>query len=311
MRVIFMGTPGFAVPALEQLVDDRHEVCGVYTRPDRLSGRGQRPAAPPLKKMALGLGLSVFQPASLKDKAVIDEIRALAPEAIVVAAYGLILPPAVLDIPRFGSINLHPSLLPRYRGPAPVAAAILAGDRFTGVSVMLMAAGLDSGPVLAQAQVAVADSDTTGTLTEKLARVGAGMLGEILPNLPGGGIVPRPQDESLATCSREITKDDGKIDWHLPARDIWRRVRAYQPWPGSFTYLVGKRLNIIEASPAKETVSAEAGEVVLLPGGAFGIGTSDGVLAVRQVQIEGKRVMPGAEFLRGQRHLVGMRLPRD
>lgn len=311
MRIIFMGTPEFAVPALEQLIADRHQVCGIYTRPDRLSGRGQRAAAPPLKRVAQAMGLPVYQPTSLKDKAVIDEIRALGPDVIVVAAYGLLLPQAVLDLPRFGSVNLHPSLLPCYRGPSPVAAAILTGDWFTGVSVMLMAAGLDSGPVLSQAKVPITDSDTTATLSEKLSRVGAFMLGEVLVNLPQGGIIPRPQDESLATYSRAITKEDGKINWQTPARDIWRRVRAYQPWPGSFTYLGGKRLNILETAPSKEAVSAEAGQVVLLSGGAFGVQTSDGVLAVLQIQLEGKRVMPGAEFLRGQRHLVGARLPQD
>jgi len=305
-----MGTPGFAIPSLEQLIADRHQVCAVFTRPDRVAGRGQRAVMPPVKRMALELGLLVYQPASLKDGAVITEFAALKPDAIVVAAYGLILPQAVLDIPRYGSINVHPSRLPRYRGPSPVAAAILAGDEFTGVSVMQMSAGLDAGPVLSQAPVAIADYDTTGTLTEKLARVGAFMLGEVLAELPRGGLTPSPQEESQATYSRTICKEDGEIDWQLPAREIWRRVRAYQPWPGSFTFFGGKRLNIIEAAPVPETVSAEAGQVVVLSGGTFGVGTGDGVLAVRKVQLEGKRATTGAEFLRGQRNLAGARLPQ-
>ncbi|RJQ36546.1 MAG: methionyl-tRNA formyltransferase [Dehalococcoidia bacterium] len=310
MRIVFMGTPEFAVPALEQLVASRNQVCGVYTRPDRSLGRGQHMAVPPLKKVAAGLGLPVFQPASLKDKTAIDQLVALAPDAIVTAAYGQILPPAVLDVPRLGSLNLHPSLLPRYRGPSPVASAILSGDEFTGVTVMLMDAGLDTGPVLAQAQVAIADSDTTAALTGKLARVGAFMLDETLGRWARGEITPRPQDGSSATYSKVIRKEDGEIDWRLPAWDIWRRVRAYQPWPGSFTYLGGRRLNVAEATPLKETVGAGAGEVVLLPGGTFGVGTGDGILVVTRIQLEGKRVMTGAEFLRGQRHLAGIRLPQ-
>lgn len=311
MRIIFMGTPEFAVPSLEHLVNNKYQVCGVYTQPDRLFGRGQHPLAPVIKKVALGLGMPVYQPASLKDKATAAEIAALGPDAIVVAAYGQILPQALLDIPRLGAINLHPSLLPRYRGAAPVAAAILAGERFTGVSVMLMAAGLDSGPVLSQARVAIADSDTTGTLTDKLSRVGASMLGEVLGRWSRGELTPRPQDDSLASYSPAINKEDGEIRWQMPAQDIWRRVRAYQPWPGSFTRWQGKRLNIIAAAPSGEAASGEAGGVVALAGDAFGVRTGEGVLAVSQVQMEGKRVMSGTEFLRGQRHLAGARLPQD
>lgn len=311
MRIVFMGTPEFAVPSLERLVTSRDQVCGVYTQPDRLFGRGQHPVAPPLKRAAHDLGLPSYQPLSLKDKATVDELAALRPDVIVVAAYGQLLPRAVLDIPRFGSINLHPSLLPRYRGPAPMAAAILNGEQFTGVSVMLMTACLDSGPVLSQAQVAIANSDTAATLSGKLSRVGALMLEEVLGSWSRGEITLRPQDESRATYSRAITKEDGEISWQMPALELWRRVRAYQPWPGSFTYLGGKRLNIIEAALSEEVVSAEAGQVVLLSGGTLGVQTGGGVLAVLRVQLEGKRVMYSTDFLRGQRHLVGTRLPRD
>jgi methionyl-tRNA formyltransferase len=311
LRILFMGTPEFAVPSLEQLVASRNQVCGVYTQPDRISGRGQHTQPPPLKRAAQALGLPVRQPASLKDSAIIAGIRELAPDVIVVSAYGKILPPAVLDIPRLGCINLHPSLLPRYRGPSPVTAAILAGEPFAGTSIMLMEAGLDSGPVLSQAQVAVADTDTTETLSEKLSRVGAFMLDETLGSWSRGEMKPRPQDESLVTCSRVINKEDGEVSWETPALAISRQVRAYQPWPGSFTRLGGKRLNIIEAIPSGEPVSAGAGQVVLLPEGLLGVQTGQGVLAVLKLQLEGKRVMSGADFLRGQRHLVGTRLPQD
>lgn len=311
MRIVFMGTPEFAVPALERLVAERYQVCGVYTQPDRLSGRGQHPVLSPIKREAQKLGIPVWQPASLKDGATIAGLAALEPDVIVVAAYGQILPQAVLDIPPRGSINLHPSLLPRYRGPSPVAAAILAGEKFTGVSVMLMEAGLDSGPVLSQAQVAIADVDSTATLTEKLSRVSAFMLPEVLERWSRGELHPRPQDESLVSCSRAIAKGDGEIDWRMTAPDIWRRVRAYHPWPGSFTRWQGKRLNVVAAAPAGVEGDGEEGRVVALAGDAFGVQTGKGVLAVLQVQMEGKRVMTGAEFLRGQRHLPGVRLPSD
>jgi methionyl-tRNA formyltransferase len=261
--------------------------------------------------VARNLGLPVWQPASLKDSATVAGLAALEPDVIVVAAYGQILSQAVLDIPRQGSINLHPSLLPRYRGPSPVTGAILAGERFTGVSVMLMTPGLDSGPILSQAQIAIADSDTTVTLTDKLSRVAAFMLQEILDSWSRGEIIPRPQDDSLATYSRAIDKEDGEIDWQVTALDIWRRVRAYHPWPGSFTRWQGKRLNIVSAALSGEEGVSEGGRVVSLAGGAFGVQTGEGVLAVLQVQLEGKRIMSGTEFLRGQRHLLDARLPAD
>ena len=311
MRVVFMGTPEFAVPPLEQLVANRFQVGGVYTRPDKLSGRGLHAAAPPLKRAALSLELPVFQPDSLKDGATITELAALRPDVIVVAAYGQILPPAVLDIPRHGALNIHPSLLPRYRGPAPVAAAILAGGRFTGLSVMLMEPGLDCGPILSQAQVAIADTDTTATLTDKLSEVAAHMIQEVLIGWSRGELTPRPQDEARASYFGAISKEDGEIDWRLPAPDIWRRVRAYYPWPGGFTRWRGKRLRIIAATPLSRVAADEAGRVVVLDEAAFGVQTGEGVLGVLGVQLEGKREMTSEEFLRGQRDFIGAVLPSD
>ena len=311
MRVVFMGTPEFAVPSLERLILDGHQVVAVYTQPDRAAGRGLALAAPPVKRAAEVLGLPVVQPVKLKDAGVIAELAALKPDVIVVAAFGEILPQAVLDIPRYKCINIHPSLLPKYRGASPVAGAIMAGDSFAGVSIMLMDAGLDTGPVLSQNQVAISSSDTTGSLTAKLSQVAAGMLLETLLRWAAGEITPRSQSEAGSSYTDMISKEEGEIDWRLPALTIWRRVRAFQPWPGCYTDWRGKQLKIIEAEPLAAEQSLQAGQVVTLDreGAAFGVNTGDGVLGVLQVQLEGKRAMSAAEFLRGQPQLLGSVLP--
>ena len=306
-----MGTPEFAVLPLEQLVADRYQVVAVYTQPDRTAGRGRSLVAPPLKKAALALDLPVLQPNRLRDSETVAQLASLHPDVIVVAAYGQILPQPVLDIPASGCINIHPSLLPKYRGVSPVPAAILAGDRFTGVSIMLMDRGLDTGPVLTRAQVPVSARDTAGSLMNKLSLIGGQLLCDILPVWVGGGITPQPQDESGASYSGTISKEDGEIDWHLTAVEIWRRVRAFQPWPGCYTRWQNRQLKIIESVPLSAEGAIEHGQVLTLTGkeAPFGIGTRDGVLGVLQVQLEGKRAMSAADFLRGQRQLLGARLP--
>ena len=310
MRVVFMGTPDFAVPSLEYLTL-RHQVVAVYTQLDKPAGRGRLLAPPPVKKVALALGLPVVPVASLKSAETVAQLAELHPEAIVVAAYGQILPPAVLEIPRYGCLNVHPSLLPRFRGASPVAAAILAGDEFTGVSIMLMDKGLDTGPVLARAQIPISKQDTTGSLTRKLSLIGARLLQEVLVGWVRGEITPQPQNEGEATYSALISKESGEIDWHLPAEQIERRVRAYQPWPGCYTRWQGKQLRIIEAVPLPQEGALEAGHVVALnpdkegQGAAFGVATGEGILGVCQVQLEGRRAMSAAEFLRGQRQFLG------
>lgn len=314
MRIIFMGSPEPAVPVLEQLILNGHEIAAVYTRLDKPAGRGREPAAPPVKKAAVSWNLPVIQVPSLKKPEAIEQLAGLNPQAVVVAAFGRILPPAVLEIPCYGCLNIHPSLLPKYRGASPIPATILAGDEFAGVSVMRLDAGMDSGPVFSQAQISVLPHDTTVSLTEKLFLIGAWMLTEILAALPGGKLVPEPQNEAQATYTREIVKEEGRIDWNLSAMDIWRRVRAYQPWPEAYTFWKGKQLNIIEAVPLTVEIAPEAGRVVaLMPvrgqtGAAFGVGTGNGVLGVLKVQIEGKRAMSADEFLRGQRDFLGAML---
>jgi len=306
-----MGTPEFAVTPLERLILNQYQVVAVYTRPDKPAGRGRSLVSSPVKEAALTRKLPLVQPASLKEAAVVAELASFQPDFIVVAAYGQILPQSVLDIPRYGCLNIHPSLLPRFRGAAPVAAAILAGDEFTGVSIMLMDSGLDTGPVLARAQIPISPQDTTGSLTDKLSRVAAQLLQEVLVYRAKGEITPQLQNEAEATYSSELTKKDGEIDWHQPAIDIWRRVRAFQPWPGCYTTWQGKRLEIIEAVPLPGEGSSVVGQVVVRHqgGAAFGVNTGGGILGVLKVQLEGKRAMSATEFVRGQRQFIGTILP--
>lgn len=309
MRIVFMGTPEFAVAPLVLLVEDGFNVVAVYTQPDREAGRGRSVAAPPVKTAALKLGLQVFQPDNLRSSEEKTRLADLRPDVIIVAAYGQILRRAVLETPPYGCLNIHPSLLPKYRGVAPVPAAILSGDAFTGVSIMKLDSGVDTGPVIARAQVQVTDYDTTGTLTEKLSRIGGQMLVEVLPRWRDGKITPQPQDNTGATHTKMLEKEDGEIDWTRPAGEIWRKVRAYQPWPGSYTRWGGKQLKILEAIPeAGETQTA--GKAISGKGSAgFGVETGAGILEVKKVQLEGKRVMTADEFLRGQRQFIGAVLP--
>ena len=310
MRLVFMGSPQFAVPPLERLLASKYQVAAVYTQPDRPAGRGRGLVSSPVKQAAQARGLTVVQPASLKAAGVVAQLKGFEPDAIVVAAFGQILPEPVLALPRMGCLKIHPSLLPRFRGASPVASTILAGDDFSGVSIMVMDEGLDTGPVLARAQIPILDWDTTGSLTEKLSRLGAQLLGEVLAGWSRGERTPRPQDESKVTYCSPIAKEEGEIDWRRPAIDIWRRVRAFNPWPGCYTRWWGKTLKIIEVAPLGGERTAGVGRVVALDSKAgFGVGTGDGILAIARVQMEGKKAMSADEFLRGQRGLLGAVLP--
>jgi methionyl-tRNA formyltransferase len=305
-----MGSPQFAVPSLERLIREQYSVVAVYTQPDKPAGRGRALVSSPVKQAALSRGLPVVQPASLRETGMVAQLTGFNPDAIVVAAFGQILPPAVLSLPRLGGINIHPSLLPRFRGASPVASAILAGDEFTGVSIMLMDEGLDSGPVLTRAQIPISARDSTGSLTAKLALIGASLLGEVLLLWSRGELTPQPQNEAEAVFCGAVTKEEGEIDWRLSAVDIWRQVRAFQPWPGGYTWWRGKSLKIIEAVPLAGQGAFKLGEVVALASKAgFGIATGDGILGVERVQLEGKRVISAADFLRGQRDFMGAVLP--
>lgn len=311
MQIVFMGTPEFAVTPLEFLMLNRAGVVAVYTQPDREAGRGRMLVPSPVKTAALKWDLPVYQPENFRSVGEKDRLTSLKPDVIVVAAYGQILPQAILELPRYGCLNIHPSLLPKYRGVSPVPSAILCGDEFTGVSIMVLDRGVDTGPILIRTQTSITEWDNTATLTEKLSRIGAQLLLEILPRWVTGKVVPQAQDATKATYTRTIDKGAGEIDWHLTAIELCRQVRAYQPWPGSYTHWQGKQLKIIEAIPL-EGQSDTPGRVVPITGDvAFGIGTGSGSIGVVRVQMEGKKIMTGAEFLRGQRQLPGAILPTE
>jgi methionyl-tRNA formyltransferase len=281
----------------------------VYTQPDKPVGRGQKLIPTPVKKEALKLGLPVLQPDNLKNADVAAELVDFKVDFIVVAAYGQILPKMVLDTPISGCVNIHPSLLPRYRGASPIPSAILDGDGFTGVSIMLMDEGLDTGPVLTRAQITIADNDTAASLTLKLSLIAAHLLQDVLPDLKKGRIIPRIQDESIATYSGMITRKSGEIDWHMPADFIWRQVRAFHPWPGCYTRWRGKRVKVVEVIPVIDERDAVEGQVLAISDGGFAIRTGTGTLKILSLQLEGKREMTASEFLRGQRQLVDEVLP--
>lgn len=300
-RAVFMGTPAFAVPILKVLCDTT-SVIAVYTQPDRPSGRGRKIEMSPVKQQALASGLPVRQPKSLRPVNAIEALRQLAPDLIVVAAYGLILPQAVLDIPHHGCINVHASLLPKYRGASPIAFAILSGDAETGVTLMQMEAGLDTGPIIAQHSLPIGAEDTTEALEAKLAVLGAALLRDTLPAWLEGRITVKPQDDAAATATRLIRKEDGVIDWSLPALQIARQVKAYTPWPGAVTHWNGEALRIVRA--AASPVRAAPGRVVVLEHGVY-VGTGDGSLRLDVVLPAGKRAMPAADFLRGRRDFEG------
>ena len=302
-RVVFMGTPDFAVPTLAALLAGGHDVVGVATQPDRPAGRGRQLTASPIKRLAAGHGIPVLQPTTLRQPEPVAALAALAPDVIVVAAYGLILPPAVLDIPPHGCLNVHGSLLPQYRGAAPIPATILAGDAETGVTIMLMDAGMDTGPILSQAACPIGPQDTTGTLTGKLAELGAGLLAETLPRWLAGEVEPQPQDGALASYAPMIRKADGRVDWTQPAEQIARQVRAYQPWPGATTFWKGQPLKLLRVRSLPAAAVAP-GRVVVWDDGAA-VGTGEGLLLLEEVQLAGKRAMSMGDFRRGQRGFIG------
>ncbi|MDO8672798.1 MAG: methionyl-tRNA formyltransferase [Dehalococcoidia bacterium] len=313
MRIVFMGTPEIAVPSLEALVRANFDIIAVYSRPDKPAGRGRAVIQSPVKQAALKHGLPVLQPASLRDQQEIERLRQMAPDLIVVAAFGLILPKTVLDIPAHKCLNLHPSLLPRYRGPSPIAYAILNGDEETGVTIMIVTPKVDAGPVLAQVTITINPEESTGALQLRLARAGAELLVNTIPRWIRGEITPRPQDEAMVTLSGMVAKEDGIIDWSQSAVALSRRVRAFNPWPGTQTRWRGRVVKIIEADPVGNCQDLKPGQVVLVDraetGFTLGVHTGDGILRIEKVQLEGRKAISGEKFLRGQRAIVGENLP--
>jgi len=314
-----MGTPQFAVPALEALIagaspglvlPEGYEIATVITRVDKPAGRGKEIAYSPVKQAALSHGIPAWQPGSLKRAENIEALAAYHADLYIVAAFGQILPQAVLDQPRFGTLNIHASLLPKYRGVSPISEAILQGDAETGVTVMLLDAGVDTGPMLLKHSMPIAEDGTTGSLTLKLAELGAQALLEALPLWVKGMITPEPQDEQRESRTHVLRKEDGEIAWDRPAAVLAREVRAYTPWPSAYTYWRGKLLKIVsvravtlepgeELKPGTVLLRKEAGQQVL------SVATGHGFLEVNSLQLEGKKVMSAAEFVRGHPQIVG------
>ena len=310
-----MGTPGYAVPVLETLVSAGFKVVGAYTQPDKPRGRGRAPEPSPVKTWAQQQGLKVFQPESLRREGTQAELASLHADAIVVAAYGKILPSTVLSTPEHGCLNVHPSLLPKYRGPSPVATAILEGETGTGTSIILLDEGMDTGPILANRELVnpPREGATGEEVTWSLFKLGAELMADTLPRWLRGEIVPKAQDEKQATVTKKLEKHDGEADWVLPADVLKRRLRAFTPWPGLFTHWRGKIVKIISASvlPAAPSSGQEPGLVIPLKetGTVLGVVTGQGVLALGSVQMEGRRVVSSSEFLQGYPDFLGTRLP--
>ncbi len=306
-RTIFMGTPEFVIPVLDALVyETDFDVVAVYTVSDRPRGRGLAVQSPPVKEYAIGQDIPVEQPTSLT-KSAAQRLQSYAPDVIVVAAYGKYLPPSVLQIPRFGCLNLHPSLLPKYRGPAPVTYALLAGDEFTGITLMKMTEIMDGGPIIGKSELKITPEDDAATLRVNLFKEGARLLTNELPRWIAGHIKPMSQDAQKVTYTQPLKREDGLADWGLSAETLARRQRAYTPWPGLYTRWEGKELKLLDVAPVPG-VSAEPGLVTVADGAAIAIGTGQGRLAAHTLQLEGRRPTDAGDFLRGYPQFMGARL---
>ena len=319
LRIIYMGTPHFAVPALEALIanaapgkllPEGYELVTVITRPDKPVGRGKEIVYSPVKQTAIAHGIPVWQPGSLKKAENIASLAVYKADLYIVAAFGQILPQAVLDQPRYGTLNIHASLLPKYRGVSPISEAILQDDAETGVTIMLLDAGVDTGPTLLSRAIPIAEDETTGSLTNKLSRLGADALIEAIPLWVQGKITPQPQDEQKASHTHMLRKEDGEISWERPAAVLAREVRAYNPWPSAYSHWHDKLLKIVsaraqalepgeEVAPGTVTLRKEAGHTMLA------VVTGSGFLEIERLQLEGKKAMSAEEFLRGYPQIVG------
>ena len=312
MRLVFMGTPSFAVPVLSGLTGrEGCEVVGVYTPPDGSAGRGRKAQSSPIKDYAQEHGLPIFQPASLRSAEVQAELAALQPDLVIVAAYGKLLPKPILDLTPLGCLNIHPSLLPRHRGPSPVATAILNGDQVTGVTIMLLDEGMDTGPLIAQHEFFLKGNETTEALTAALFELGGTLLEESLTQWQSGALLSEPQDESLASVTRKLERADGLADWSLSADELERHARAFTPWPGLFTSWNGSGLKLVAvAFVASDSAEFEPGTVVATdhPDLPAAVATSKGFLGLKIVQLEGKKAVSVKDFLNGSPSFIGSSL---
>ena len=299
LKIIFMGTPEFAVPSLEAIAGSHHEIVLVVTQPDRRKGRGLKVSPPPIKVRALDSGLNVIQPHSIKDRGFIDSIKEIEPDLIVVVAFGQILTSGLLAVPRMGTVNVHPSLLPCLRGAAPIQRAILEGASTTGVTTMLMNGRLDAGDILLVKEVAIAADETGGGLHDTLAVEGGSLLVRTISRLAEGTVQPVLQDESRATYAHRLTKEEGRVHWSEPASVIHNRIRGLDPWPGAFTTLNGRRLMLYGSTHTNSTVQGKPGEFIDVDNRGLQIATSKGSVFVREVKLQGRKRLDAASFLRG------------
>ncbi len=304
-RIIFFGTPSFAIPSLRALLEGPDQVVGVVTQPDRERGRGRKVIFSPIKEFALQYGLNLFQPERVREERFQDELRRLQPDLMVVVAFGQILPPSLLNIPKSGAINVHASLLPKYRGAAPIAWAILNGEEVTGVTTMKMDEGLDTGDILLQKEVSISERDTLESLQSRLAEVGGQLLVETLEKMKTGGIQPIPQDHSKATYAPSLKKGDGYIDWKKSALEIDRQVRAFHPWPGTFTQWDNHLLRIYRGEIRERRSTGKFGTVIWVGLDSIEVETGENSYLIKEVQLEGKRRMGVKEFLSGHPITVG------
>jgi len=296
LKIIFAGTPEFAAVALKKLITSPHQVLAVYTQPDRPAGRGLKITASAVKQLALQHQLSIYQPVSLKNIDEQEQLKNFNADVMVVAAYGLLLPKAVLMIPRLGCINIHPSLLPRWRGAAPIQRTIFAGDKITGVTIMQMDEGLDTGPMLLQHQYVLAEDETSHTLHDKLAEMGAESLLETLNLLTQNKIKPQVQDNALATYANKITKEEALIDWSQPAKTLEYKIRAFNPWPIAYTNWQSQTLRIGMAAAMNEKVNAAPGTIIQASKEGIDVATGDGVLRLLSLQLPGGKMLPVQQF---------------
>ena len=309
-RLIFMGTPDFALPSLKALMESGEEVISVYTQPDRPKGRGRKLAPSPIKEAALSFRLPVFQPVSFKEASAVDQLAEQKPDLLIVVAYGLILPQKVLDIPFWGAVNVHASLLPKYRGAAPIQRAIINGEKETGVTTMRLDAGMDTGDILLMESEPILETDTAQSLHDRLSVLGGRLLLQTLERLRQGTLLPRPQDPSSASYAPPLKKGEGEIRWTLSAVEIDRWIRGLSPWPGAFTFFQGKRLIIHKARPDYPEITGTPGTVISLEEGGIRIQTGQGLLTIFEAQLEGHRRMSSEELLRGVSLKIGDRLGR-
>ncbi len=299
LRLVFMGTPGFACPTLQKLIDRGEEVLAVVTQPDRPKGRGQQLAPPPVKVLAESHGITVLQPAKVRAPEFIEELRTLAPDLIVVVAFGQILPKALLEIPRHGCINVHASLLPRYRGAAPINWCIINGETETGVTTMQMDVGLDTGDMLVKKSTPIDPDEDSSALHDRLAAIGADALAETLDLLHAGSLVPEKQDDALSCYAPMLKKENGLIDWGKGAQEIKNLVRGVTPWPGAFTHLHGKTVKVYLVTVG--TGSGAAGTVLRAEREGIEVACGRGSILIGELQLEGRKRLPAAEFLAGYR----------